>query len=220
MHTDTFITIAIDGAAACGKSSTARMLAKELRLLHVDTGAHYRTLALELLAADIEPEMHLAIETCVSSIQLTTEISDQNAFLKVNGRVPNGHVLRTPKINTVVSLFAANPMIRKCLLTYQRSLVDLAKAKGYRGIVMEGRDIGSVVLPEANFSFYLEADPAVRERRRSQEHSGDNLAHRDHLDSKRTHAPLQKLDHAIHIDTTHHSLDAIVASMRTHMQLT
>ena len=105
-------------------------------------------------------------------------------------------------MNDAVSHFAAIPEVRAALLGYQRGQADAARRGGFRGLVMEGRDIGSVIFPDADFRFFLHAEPAERERRRAREGQQDRVAERDRIDSSRKAAPLSRPEGAISIDTT------------------
>src|SRR5690606_18041982 len=114
-----------------------------------------------------------------------------------------------------VSHFAALPAIRQALLAYQRGQADVARSHGFTGLVMEGRDIGSVIFPDADFRFFLHADPEERARRRAREGQQDSIAERDRLDSSRKTAPLACPPGAIDIDSTHLTLPEVVERLAT-----
>src|SRR5690606_25616381 len=124
--------------------------------------------------------------------------------------VPADAEIRTPEVNAAVSHFAAIPELRAALLAYQRGQADVGRAHGFRGLVMEGRDIGSVIFPDADFRFFLHADPEERARRRAREGQTDAVAERDRLDATRKTAPLAMPEGATDIDSTHLTLDEVV----------
>jgi cytidylate kinase len=217
MSTSSFLTIAIDGAAASGKSSTAKAIAKKFHFLHVDTGTHYRALTVKLLEMEQTPEAVAKIKRILKKIQLSSELSHTRAHIQINGETFKDEALRSIEVNMAVPHFAAIPEIREFLVAYERTLPTLAKAHGFKGIVMEGRDIGTVVLPHAHLIFFLEADPAIRAERRAREGFADNLKHRDHLDTQRKHAPLVPIKHAIVINTDKHSLEQTIEVVIHHI---
>lgn len=141
-----FIIIAIDGGAASGKSSSSRTLSDQFDLLHVDTGSYYRALTAELLRRGIRPDDLPALRTALAGLKLGTRLNGRSAEMEIDGRVA-GDEIRSREVNDAVSHFAAIPELRAALLTYQRGLADVGRAKGFRGLVMEGRDIGSAIFP-------------------------------------------------------------------------
>ncbi|MDR2863023.1 MAG: (d)CMP kinase [Puniceicoccales bacterium] len=205
-----FITVAVDGGAASGKSSTSRALSARFNLMHVDTGSHYRTVTLALMQAGVSPEDSAAVETRLQAVPLGTVLEGRTARLAINSDVPADAKLRTPEINALVSPFAALPAVRRFLFDYQRSLAALARAHGFDGLIMEGRDIGSVIMPDADLRLFLEADPAARAARRVAEGGVDSIARRDQIDASRATAPLVCPPGAVRIDSTHLSLDEVV----------
>jgi CMP/dCMP kinase len=209
----TCLIITIDGGAASGKSSTSRALAEALDLLHVDTGSHYRSLTFALLSGGCDPESSDAVMQAVSALRLSVAIQGRQAKVMVNGQVFSDHELRSEQVNAAVSRFASLPCVREKLLNYQRGHVKVAQEKDYKGLVMEGRDIGSVVFPDAPFRFFLEADPATREQRRAEEGQVDSIRERDRLDSSRSHAPLRLPDGAMKIDTGALTLNEVVTTI-------
>jgi cytidylate kinase len=137
----------------------------------------------------------------------------RSSALTLDGAVPDDESLRTPEVNAAVSKFAALPPVRTYLLEYQRAQVKLASEHGFAGIVMEGRDIGSVVLPEAEVRVFLEADADARALRRAAEGQADQVTQRDHLDATRKTAPMICPPGAHRLDNTHKSLEAVVAEI-------
>ncbi|HLS27761.1 MAG TPA: (d)CMP kinase [Opitutales bacterium] len=204
-----FVIVTIDGGAATGKSSTARELSKRFNLLHVDTGAFYRTVTLALLRADIDPSDPVAIEKALPKLGISTRIVGRQAQMEIDGAIP-GEEIRDAKVNESVSLFAAHPAVRTYLLDYQRNQQEIARANGYPGLVMEGRDIGSVIFPDAEFRFFLVADDEERMRRRAGQGQTDSIRKRDKLDTERKTAPLRCPPNAITINTTSFPLDEVV----------
>jgi len=213
-----FKIIAIDGGAATGKSSTSRGLAERLQLMHVDTGSHYRTLTHALLANGAHAASISDVETHLQQIKLDTAIDGRSARLSINGHVPADAEIRSPAVNAQVSHFAANTGVRKKLFDYQRSLADVARANNYAGLVMEGRDIGSVIFPDADYRFFLYADEATRTARRAKEGQTDSIAQRDKMDASRKAAPLVCPQDAIQIDTTPLSLNEVIDTIVAQIQ--
>lgn len=204
------IIVTIDGGAASGKSSTARGVADRLNLVHVDTGSHYRALTRYGLAAGVDPDDPESVGRFLSGIRLETRIEGRRALISVNGDRPAESDLRSPEVNGGVSRFAACPNLRSILLGYQRGIPGHVDSRGFRGVVVEGRDIGSVVFPDAPFRFFLEADEATREARRSAQGESDSIRSRDACDSSRATAPLTCPDGARRIDTSDLDLGSVI----------
>jgi cytidylate kinase len=204
----TFKIIAIDGGAAVGKSSTSKGLAERLDLMHVDTGAHYRTLTFALLATGASAEDDL--QDTLARLKLETRLDGRTARLCVDGRVPTEPEIRSTEVNASVSQFAAVPSVRQALFDYQRSQADVAKDEGFAGLIMEGRDIGSVIFPDAEHRFFLEADEATRAARRAKEGQTDSIAERDKMDKARKNAPLICPQGATRINTGPRTLEEVI----------
>ncbi|HUL54931.1 MAG TPA: (d)CMP kinase [Opitutaceae bacterium] len=207
-----FIIVAIDGGAASGKSSTADALSERFQLLHVDTGSFYRAVTAELLRRRVSPVDLPAVRAALAALKLGTRVTGRRAEIEIDGRVA-GDEIRSKAVNDHVSLYAALPELRQWLLAYQRAQVGVARGHGFRGLVMEGRDIGSVIFPDADFRFFLRADPAERARRRVAQGEQDTIHERDRLDSSRTVSPLTCPPGATAIDSTRLSLEEVVAAM-------
>lgn len=205
-----FVTIAIDGGAASGKSSTARAVAQHLGLMHVDTGAHYRTLTVGLLEAKAKPTEVASVEKALAHFKLDSALRGFSSYCLLNGKIASEAQIRSPEVNAMVSSFAALPVVRNYILQYQRRQVELAQASGFAGLIMEGRDIGSVVLPQATLRIFLEADAEARRLRRSSEGQSDSITQRDLLDSTRATAPMVCPVGAVRIDNTKLSLAEVV----------
>ena len=205
-----FIIVAIDGGAASGKSSTSRALSERFNLLHVDTGSFYRTVTAELLRAGVASNDAQAIAAASATMPLETVVEGRRAQMQINGRIVPDAEIRTPAVNASVSHFAAVPELRNALLEYQRHQAAVARNAGFPGLVMEGRDIGSVIFPDADFRFFLHADPDERARRRAAEGQTDSIRERDRLDTSRKTAPLACPAGATDIDSTFLNLEEVV----------
>jgi cytidylate kinase len=207
-----FIIVAIDGGAASGKSSTARALSERFHLLHADTGSYYRAVTAELLRRGAVPSDLASVQAALAQLPLATRVEGRSARIEIGGRLP-GEEIRSREVNDAVSHFAAIPELRAALLAYQRGQADTARGGGFAGLVMEGRDIGSVIFPDADYRFFLHADPAERERRRQRQGQQDQVAERDRLDSSRKTAPLSLREGAVAIDTTVLTIPEVVDQM-------
>jgi len=201
--------IAIDGPAGSGKSSTARAVARRLAFRHLDSGAFYRALTFAALRSGIDPERWdgLTAEE-LERLGVAAVPADEGFRLLALGRDVTSE-LRSPEVNAHVSRMARVPAVRDWLLARLR-----AAAKG-ADVVVDGRDIGTVVFPDAELKIFLVADPVERARRRLAEQGRphpdpselaeevDRLAQRDRMDTEREVAPLRRADDAVLIDTTH-----------------
>ncbi len=207
-----FVIIAIDGGAAAGKSSTSRALSQAFNLMHVDTGSFYRALTVKLLEAKIEPQSGDSMNEGLAALSLETHVEGNTASIVVDGWIPD-ETIRSTEVNQQVSRYAAIPELRKRLLGYQRSQADVARENGFAGLVMEGRDIGSAIFPDADLRLYLFADPVKRAQRRAAEGISDSIAARDKMDASRKASPLACPEGATLIDTSELSLEQVVAKV-------
>ena len=195
-----FIILSIDGGAGTGKSTTAQCLAESLNLLHVDTGSHYRAVTKALLDLGVSSaEAHEYLNK--NELSLRTEVDGRRSCLVINQNMYDQTELRSPEINEFVSDFSSQSCIRKLLFDYQRSQVECAKESKLSGVVMEGRDIGTVILPDADLKIFLEADSSIRANRRMQDGESDQISNRDEKDTTRKISPLIPADDCIHVDT-------------------
>ena len=210
MSLENFTIVAIDGGAATGKSSTASAIAMEMNFLHVDTGAHYRTITFALQQAGIPPEDSDRLGEKLDTLALESKVHGQQAFLAVNGQRPSDEEIRSPAVNAVVALYAAIPAIRHVLFEYQRKQPAMARQHGFLGLVMEGRDIGSVIFPDATFRFYLHADEETRALRRKKQGQDDSIRQRDAIDTNRKEAPLKCPQGASVVDTAQYDLPGVI----------
>lgn len=207
MPSSNFLIVAIDGGAASGKSSTSRTLSERFHLLHADTGSYYRAVTAELLRRHVTPEDLTGVQTALAAVVFSTRVTGRNAEIELSGHTIPDSEIRSAEVTAHVARFAAIPDVRAALLDYQRSQADTARKHGFRGLVMEGRDIGSKIFPDADFRFFLFADPVERARRREQQGLQDQVAKRDTLDSQRLQ---QSLQGAVVIDSTHLTLAEVV----------
>lgn len=216
--------VAIDGPSGSGKSSTSKGVARALGLAYLDTGAMYRAMAWYLLEQGVDVHDPSAVAAAVAGAgpQITSGIDPDHPTIAVNGQDVAGPIRETA-VTGAVSPVAAVPQVRAYLVALQRATVAAALAEG-RGIVVEGRDIGTVVLPDATAKFFLTADPAARAARRALEDAqrgggasggdvaaaADSLAARDRIDSNRAASPLRRADGAIEVDGTFRTLPEVV----------
>ena len=205
------LLIAIDGPAGSGKSSVARAVAAELGLVDLNTGAAYRAVALLALREGVD----LEDEALLAEIARHVDLDADGA--RVDGaRVPEED-LRAPEVSAAASKVSARPEVREVLLSVQREAAQ--KARGEAGAVVEGRDIGTVVLPEADLKVFLQAAPEERARRRAQQTGREAeldrireaIKKRDRQDSERETSPLKPAPDAVIVDTTALSLDEVVS---------
>lgn len=212
-----FQIVAMDGGAATGKSSTSKGIAERLGLMHVDTGAHYRSVTYALLQANADPDRPEAIPKQLQQLTLDTELEGRSAKLSINGKVPADADIRSPEVNAAVAPFAAIGAVRQFLFMYQRNQANVAREQNFAGLIMEGRDIGSVIFPDATHRFFLHADEATRTARRAKEGQTDSIAARDKIDSTRKTAPLRCPEGAIQIDTGPHTLEEVIDLIVKHI---
>lgn len=199
--------IAIDGPAASGKSSVARRLATALGFSYVNSGGMYRTFTWEALRAGVDATDAEAVAHFARAATVSWEFDGDGVLVfGLNGHTSTDH-LRDDLVNRHVSAVSAVPAVREVI---SRELRTLAAD---RPVVMEGRDIGTAVFPETPFKFYLDASPEVRRQRRAAEGQDDHIEHRDRIDSSRTTAPLAKASDAMVVDTSHLTLEGVVAAI-------
>lgn len=177
------IVIAIDGTSASGKSTNARLVARALGFVYVDTGAMYRTLAWHCLKSRVDVHDPKAVAAACRRWKTSLECRDHNVHLLVDGYYPNREI-RTSEVSAAVSHVAAVPKVREWMKKAQRECIQ------FGNLVMEGRDIGTNVFPETDYKYYLDAHIEERSRRRAAEGVEENLAARDQRDSQRAAAPL------------------------------
>jgi CMP/dCMP kinase len=206
--------IAIDGPSGSGKSSTARGVADRLSLRYLDTGAQFRAMTLWMLRHAVDVHDARAVAARAREPEIVSGTDPLAPTITLDGE-DVAHEIRSPETTNAVSPVATVPAVRRLLLDLQRAVISTALAEG--GIVVEGRDIGSVVWPDAEVKLYLTADPAARAARRAGENGDGSVAateadllRRDAIDSGRAAAPLVVPTDAIHLDTTPWDLDEVI----------
>lgn len=205
------IVIAVDGTSGSGKSSTCRGVAAKLGLRYLDTGAMFRAVTWWMLRQGVDVHDPRAVAERVDEVVLSSGTDPSGPTIAVDGEDVSA-AIRTDEVTRNVSPVSTVPAVRSRLLDLQRQVI------GDGGIVVEGRDIGSVVWPQAEVKAYLTADPAARAARRALEEGGSDvgateqvLRERDRIDSGRATAPLVQADGAVHVDTTPYTLDEVIS---------
>ena len=209
--------VAIDGPAATGKSTSAKKVSQELGFTHLDTGAMYRCVTLSVLRNQITLDNENALSQLLKELDIRLEKLDDELVVYLNGEDVSDEI-RKAEVTSYVSTVSALSQVRNALVRIQRNI-----AKN-QDCVVEGRDIGTIVFPDAKFKFFLVADDFVRAQRRQldliaigEEKSiavlVEEIRQRDFLDSKRSNSPLCKADDAIEIDTSKMTFDEQVAFM-------
>lgn len=211
------ISVAIDGPAGAGKSTIAKKIAAKLGYIYVDTGALYRTVALSLIRNNIEPSDAKRVAEHLETIRVDLAYRDGTQIVLLNGEDVSGYI-RTPEVSMMASTSSALPVVRAFLLDLQR---DMAKT---HDVIMDGRDIATVVLPNATVKIFLTAAPEARAKRRYDEliEKGQSVVYeevladviqRDKNDSEREIAPLKPSEESVIIDTTNLNLDESVEAL-------
>ena len=203
--------IAIDGPAASGKSSVSRVLAGKLGAIFVNSGAMYRAVTWAALQEGLDPNNAEALTQWISSLDVECGEENARSTIRIYGKDPEPF-LRNPEVNGAVSAISAVPEVRRVLVEQLRRYAQLGN------VVMEGRDIGSVVFPETPFKFYIDACEKVRAQRRSAQGETDAIAARDASDSSRSTAPLKIAQDAIVIDSSTMTLDEVVRAIYPHLR--
>jgi CMP/dCMP kinase len=209
-HARTGVVVAIDGPSGSGKSSTSRGVAARLGLRYLDTGAMYRAITWWMLEQGVPVGEPAAVAARCGEPVIVSGTDPLAPTITADG-VDVSQAIRSPAVTAAVSAVSAVPEVRARLLVLQREAIDGG------GIVVEGRDIGAVVAPDAEVKVYLTADAAARDARRAAEGGGTHLAGpessllaRDRFDSTRTASPLTMAAGAVHLDTTPYTLDEVI----------
>ena len=211
------INIAIDGPAGAGKSTIARRAAEKLGFIYVDTGALYRTLTYFILEKGLEPDNSVCVASAVKEVSVELKFSDGVQRVYLNGNDVSDKI-RTPEISMGASKISAIPEIRELLLDLQR------KIAAENNVIMDGRDIGTVVLPDAELKIFLTASAEERAKRRclELEEKGNpqsydkilaDIIQRDYNDSHRRISPLKQAEDAVLLDTTDMNIDEVCMSI-------
>ena len=209
--------VAIDGPAATGKSTSAKLVAQKLGFTYMDTGAMYRCITLSVLRNHISLADEEALQLLIQEMDMHFERTDDNLVVRLN-KEDVSTLIRKPEVTSHVSAVSALPQVRNYMVAIQRKI-----AKN-QDCVIEGRDIGTIVFPKADVKFFLVADDIVRARRRQldlkaigEERTIDELVEeicrRDRFDSERSHSPLKKADDAVEVDTSQLTIDEQVDFM-------
>jgi cytidylate kinase len=211
------LTVAIDGPSGAGKSTVARSLARRLGFVYIDTGAMYRSVALRVKERGISPEDKLALNQLALSLRIQFVTKGEETHVFCEGEDVT-EAIRNPEISRLASSISKQKGVREALVRMQREM-------GKEGdVILEGRDIGTVVFPDADVKFYLDANPEERARRRYDEmvekgikmdfkETQEELLQRDHNDMHRAHSPLKRAEDAVLIDSTHRSVEEVVEEM-------
>jgi cytidylate kinase len=204
--------VAIDGPAASGKSSVARELAREIGFDYVNSGAMYRAVTWHVLQNGISPEDAGSVARLVEKTRIDCDLDREGSRILINGVDPEEH-LRDDRVNDGVSAVSSVPRVREILVEKMR-----AYAREH-DVVMEGRDIGSVVFPDTPYKFYIDASPEVRLRRRQAQGQSDQIAARDRADSSRRASPLIIAEDAHVIDSSNLTIDGVVGEIIGRLKL-
>jgi len=213
--------IAIDGPSGSGKSTLGRMLARALKLLYIDTGSMYRAVALAVIEAQVDPNDKESVTALANEIEIDLEGDPDSLCVLLDGRDVTEQI-RTEPVTAMSSIVSTIPGVR-------RAMVERQRAMGKRGAVLNGRDIGTVVFPDADIKFFLTAAPEERAERRykedqitassaaSYEETLADMIERDRRDSTRADSPLKVADDAVVIDSTGKDIEAVCAEMMTYV---
>lgn len=212
-----YFNLAIDGPAGAGKSTIAKRIAKQLGFVYVDTGAMYRAMALYFLRNNIKADDNASIEKACPNVDVTIEYKNGEQLVILNGENVNG-LIRTEEVGNMASASSVNRTVRLKLVELQQ---NLAKKEN---VVMDGRDIGTYVLPNADLKIYLTASTKERARRRwaelkdkgleaDMEAIEKDIIERDNRDMTREFAPLRQAEDAILLDSSNMTIDAVVANI-------
>jgi cytidylate kinase len=203
--------IAIDGPAASGKSSVARELARRLGFIYVNSGAMYRAVTWFVLKRGVDPQDSAGIVRLIETASLICDLENRESRILIDGEDPSPH-LRDVRVNESVSLISSVPRVREILVEKMRAYA------AEHDVVMEGRDIGSVVFPDTPYKFYIDASPDIRALRRAAQGQTDRIAARDQIDSSRRASPLMIAEEAHVIDSSQLPIESVVNEIVEHLK--
>ena len=206
------VVIAIDGPAASGKSSVARQLARKLDYVYVNTGAMYRALTWWTVSHDVPVADAVRVQQLLHFTKIECEIANGESTIRLDGVDPAAHLV-DEAVNASVSAVSSLPEVRRVLVAKQRAFAVA------HDVVMEGRDIGSVVFPETPYKFYIDASPEVRALRRARQGHADSITARDKVDSSRRTSPLIIAEDAHVIDSSNLTVDGVVGEIIGRLKL-
>jgi len=204
--------IAIDGPAASGKSSVARELARRLRFAYVNSGAMYRAMTWHILQHGASPDDATRVADLTETARIVCDLRNKEGHVVIDNVDPTEH-LCDDQVNQAVSLVSSVPRVRKIIVEKLRYYL-----RDYN-LVMEGRDIGSVVFPDTPYKFYIDASPEVRLQRRAAQGQRDEIATRDRADSSRAASPLIVAKDAEVIDSSHLSIEGVVNEIIARLEM-
>jgi CMP/dCMP kinase len=208
----THTVIAIDGPAASGKSSVARLLARKLGYLYVNSGAMYRAVTWLAVANEVPAADAGRVLGLLDTTSFECGVTGKESIILINGFDPDPHLV-DPGVNANVSQIAAIPEVRRILVDKQRAFANS------HNLVMEGRDIGSVVFPETPYKFYIDASLEVRAARRAKQGQADSITERDKVDSTRRTSPLVIAEDAHVIESSNLTIDGVVGEIIGRLKL-
>ena len=215
------LIIAIDGPSGAGKSTLGRMLARALNLLYIDTGSMYRAVALAVMESSISAANDVAVGSLAGRVDIDLK-GDPDSLRVTLGGVDVTELIRTEEVTDLSSIISTIPEVRRAMVARQREM-------GQRGAVLNGRDIGTVVFPDADLKFFLTAVPQERATRRFNEERAQDpnadfeetfadMAERDRRDSTREDSPLKAADDAVIVDSTGLTIEQVFEKMMSHVE--
>jgi cytidylate kinase len=213
MLSESHRVIAIDGPAASGKSSVARELALRLGFAYVNSGAMYRAVTWLVLQKGVDPNDTRGVAALAETAAIVCDLTNNQSRILIDGVDPTEH-LRDDGVNNSVSQVSSVPQVRRVLVEKMHHYAE------ENDLVMEGRDIGSVVFPDTPYKFYIDASPEVRLRRRAAEGLRDEIAARDRADSNRRASPLIIAEDALVIDSSNLTIDGVVGEIIGRLKMT
>jgi cytidylate kinase len=213
MSSESHRVIAIDGPAASGKSSVARELALRLGVAYVNSGAMYRAVTWHVLQKGVDPNDTRGVAALAETAAIVCDLTNMQSRILIDGVDPTKH-LRDDGVNNSVSQVSSVPQVRRVLVEKMHHYAE------ENDLVMEGRDIGSVVFPDTPYKFYIDASPEVRLRRRAAEGLRDEIAARDRADSNRRASPLIIAEDALVIDSSNLTIDGVVGEIIGRLKMT